>query len=151
MMPEVLTPGGWRTITGAEVFVGGEWRDIAMTEAYVGGVWKEIASFVSPLSVSISPSPVAGRAGNLDSTPLYVTSALASAMVVGGEAPFSYTWSIIFGSMGIFSPNDAATKFGSVVDPFEAVTATARVVVTDASGTTATATVNVTLRNTPTV
>ncbi len=146
-----MTPGGWREIVGVEVYKGGQWRRIVRAEVYKNGQWRVVANFTPSVSVSITPNPVTGAIRPTTIVAGYVTSNTATASIVGGEAPFSYAWSLVSGSVVIFTPTSSTTQFGAMVEPFDAIQAVAKVTVTDANGTVATATVNITLRNQPTV
>lgn len=147
-MPEAFAVG-WKSILRAEYLTIKTANPITRAEMFTGGAWGKLAAFVPALSVSVSPNPAGGRAGS--QSPIYVTSAPANAVVVGGTGPFAYAWSLVSGTVDILSPTTAATQFGGAVEPFSAVSATAKVTVTDAAGAVATATVDITLRNQPIV
>lgn len=140
---EIFRDGSWKTPQRGEVLVAGSWRRIVRGEVYAGGQWRSLFKFVSPLSVS---------AGNVQGSQSYfkptrVTSSPSTATPTGGLAPYSYSWVVTSGFVTASSPSTASTTFSQVVGPYGQEFATAQVTCTDALGTTATATINITLTN----
>jgi len=140
---DAFIAGGWRTPKRGEVLIGGAWRTITRGEQYRSGAWKRIAAFVSPMSVTANDA----TGSIVNRKPAPVTSNFSIATPTGGLAPYSYAWTIIEGSAVTLTPNNAATQFRGVVAPGNDTYSIARVVCTDALGTTATTTVGISLFN----
>lgn len=146
MSGEAYVGGAWRDLTSAKVCIDGiNWKTITRGLACVDGTnWVPIANFVPPLSVSISPDAQGLASSN---KPTRVVTNAVTATPTGGKAPFSYVWSLLSGSPTITSPTNASTTFSQVVAPGGSASATARVTVTDALGSTATADVSISFEN----
>lgn len=83
-------------------------------------------------------------------TPRACRTASATVSVTGGTGALAYTWSQISGDMGawtIVSPNAASTSFETTLDANEIRQADFRCAVTDASGSTVSATVQASAYN----
>lgn len=135
--------GAWRTITKAEAYIAGKWRTLTNGEAYIDDAWSQVASFIPPLSVSINPGTAYGFASPLKPIAMTVTTDFLRATPAGGKAPFTYAWSITShtGSLPTIGyPSSAQTNASATVARDSEQTATTRVTVTDALGSTATAT-----------
>ena len=132
--------GAWRTVSSGRAYVGGAWRPLVKARAYIGGEWREVASFIPPLSLSISPLATDGsRLGSGAITTLPVT-----ATPNGGQAPYSYMWDRTAGFGAVNSGTSSTTTFSQSVGNGEEVTGTFRCTVTDNLGATATASVTAT-------
>ena len=95
----------WREITSAKAFISGAWRTLTVGKAYKGGAWQSAASFVLPMTLSITPSPAnTGGSG-------YFVSKLMTATPTGGLGPFTYSWTVVSsaGATTINSPTAAST------------------------------------------
>jgi len=134
---EAFISGAWRTPKRAEYLIGGTWRNITRGEVYRGGAWSPIASFVPPLSLSVSPDYVEGRVTTSRPSRTTVVSNFTQATPTGGTAPYSYQWSILSGGASITSPNMARTTFSQSLASEQDSTGTARVICTDSQGKTA--------------
>ncbi len=113
---------------------------------YAGGQWRTAVSFIGPLSVSGTDARVSAR------TPLSVTlNTTATATPSGGVAPYSYLWTIEDGNIPL--PTLSNTTFATVnvtktkVGPGADFQGQLRVVVTDATGKTATTLVGYSFTN----
>lgn len=98
--------GAWVSPDRAEVRVGGAWRTVTRAEAYIGGAWVTIATFLPPVTLSLSTTLVTGFAfggtvytGNVTVTPS------------GGQAPYTYAWSRVSGSGTVANAAAATTNF----------------------------------------
>lgn len=113
-------------------------------EAWNGSAWKLVQSFAPPMTLAITPSGVEGS--DSQAFPVFVTSDTATATPTGGVGPYTYAWSI---ASPIFAqtPSAASTAFSGTVSPGSPLSGTATCTATDSLGTTASATVVVTLRN----
>lgn len=132
--------GAWRTITAAEAFVGGAWRTLVSAEAYVSGAWRGVGTFVQPLTLATSPSAVSKTAHAF-----IITSDPVTATPSGGAGPYSYAWSVFSGGpFTINSPTSATTTITANVTGGDK-SGTVQCVVTDSLGTTASATVDVSI------
>lgn len=146
---EVRKQGAWRTPTTAEAFAGGSWRTLKYGEGYINGAWRTIASFVQPLSLSISPTSPAGEAASSTVT----TTNYVVATPTGGASPFTYSWArLSMSGAATFVatlPSNSSTKFTATgVDDGVTALASWRCTVTDILGTAAHADVTVGLQNT---
>lgn len=130
---EVFAAGAWRDITRAEVYVGGTWRRIVRGEVYKDGAWRSIASFIPPLSLSVTPY-VQGGANPAKPSRLTVTTSYAQATPSGGTAPYSYAWTA--GGVTITNPANSSTAFTASLGNNQEIYATATVTCTDANGNT---------------
>lgn len=140
---DVFTSGSWRTPRRGEVLVGGTWRTITRGEQYRSGAWARIVAFTSPLSVTANDA----TGSIVNRKPAPVTSNYSIATPSGGLGPYSYVWTITEGSAVALTPNMAATQFRGTVAPGNDTYSMARVVCTDALGTTATTLVGISLFN----
>lgn len=147
MSGEAYVGGAWRDLTSAKVCIDGiNWKTITRGLACVDGTnWVPIANFVPPLSVSISPPDALGFVSS--SKPARAVTNPVTATPTGGKAPFTYVWSLLSGATTITSPTNASTTFSQVVASGGSASATARVTVTDALGSTATADVSISFEN----
>jgi len=129
-LSEVFTSGAWRQIRRGEVCIGGQWRRLTRAEAYFGSDWHTVASFVPPLSVSVTPF-VTGFANPFKPTTLTITTEPATATPSGGQAPYSYLWS------GGNTPTNATNTFTRTIPPDTNQNFVYSVTVTDSQGKTA--------------
>jgi hypothetical protein len=137
---EVRCGGAWRTITTGEAFVNGAWRTLRYGEAYIDGAWKQVATFVQPLTLSVSPPSTGANAGA-------TTTPSVTATPSGGLGPFTYSWAKLSGdAVSANSPSLATTSF-TLTSGSPPANATFRCTVTDALGSTATADVGVLFSN----
>lgn len=142
-MSEVFAAGAWRSLTRAELYIGGKWRTVTRAEYWNGSSWKQAASFVPPLSVAVSPATASGSAMPLKPQPQVVSTGALTATPSGGKAPFAYSWSIISHTGSLPSLGNSAvasTIATATVAANTDQTAIAQVTVTDALGSTASAT-----------
>lgn len=145
-MSEAFINGGWRQFSKkAEAYIGGKWRQLTRAEMYIDGEWRKVLSFALPLSISTIPSAVTGT--NNFSRPIKVTSDPVFSTPSGGLAPYTYAWTILNGGAVPSSPASASTNFTQTVNPGSTQFSAARVTITDALGTTATADVAISLTN----
>lgn len=128
----------------AEVTKGGVQKRVTRIEAWNGSAWKLVQSFAPPMTLAITPNGVQG--GDNQPYPVFVTSDPATATPTGGVGPYTYVWSIS-APISSDSPNAATSTFSGIVSPGSPLTGTATCTATDSLGTTASATVVVTLRN----
>ena len=127
---KAFSAAAWREITSAKAFIGGAWRTLTVGKVYKGGAWQSAASFVLPMSLSVSPSPAnTGGSG-------YFVSKLMTATPAGGLAPFTYSWTIVYsaGTVTINSPNVASTTVSGDVT-YGDISFTLQCTATDSLGT----------------
>lgn len=132
---EAFISGAWRAPARGEVLIGGAWRRITRGESYRSGAWVGIASFIPPLSLSLSPPSVSGGVSPNKPSVQTVRTNYVTATPFGGSAPYSYSWS----APGIApsNPTNAVTAFVATLAPEQEITGTATVTCTDANGNTA--------------
>lgn len=109
----------------------GGFRAARRLSAYDGGTLRIIATFTPALSASITPDSATGSAFSGA-----VTTNTVTAVPSGGQAPFTYAWSLISydgPTPTITAPSSASTAFRGTVN-HEALF---QVTVTDALGNTA--------------
>lgn len=145
MSGKAYVGGAWRDLTSAKISIDGiSWKTITRGVACVDGTnWVTIANFVPALSVSVHPAIANGFASPLKPIPQTVNTSSLTATPAGGKAPFTYSWSTLShtgSSPTITSPTSASTTASAVVAANTDQTATVQVTVTDALGSTATAT-----------
>lgn len=129
---EAFISGAWQpNILRGEALIGSQWRRFTRGEAYKGGAWRSIATFVQPLTVSISPSQVQGFANPLKPTTQTITTGTAIATPSGGLGPYTYLWSS--GN----SPTLASNTFTATLPGDSELTQNPSMTVTDALGSTA--------------
>ena len=132
---QAFSGAAWRPIVTAKAFIGGAWRTLTVGKAYNSGQWRSVASFVLPMSLTITPNPDnTGGSG-------YFTSKLMTATPAGGLAPFTYAWTLISGSVSINSPSTASTTVSGDVT-YGDIAFTLQCTATDSLGTTSTAQVS---------
>jgi len=126
--------GTWRTINSARVRIENVWRNVTSVRVYQGGAWRDAATFIQPLSVSLSATSV-----NADVQGSGIaTSAPVTATPSGGVAPFTYSWTRVSGlSSTATTPTAATSAFSRFVGVGESASEEWRCTVTDALGTTA--------------
>ena len=132
--------GAWKEVASAKVRVGGAWKTVASAKVYTGGAWKDVPGFAPAMTASISPTSVSGFNSGIG----IIISDTATCTPSGGTAPFTYSWSITSGTATITSPASASTTFYEYL-AFDTAVGEATCTVTDANGTTATASVSYTL------
>jgi hypothetical protein len=132
---EGFIAGAWREFNRAEIYIGGQWRRLTRAEGYIGGQWRSLATFIQPLTVSISPSQVQGFANPFKPTTQTITTSTAIATPSGGLGPYTYLWSA--GN----SPTLASNSFTATLPGDSELTQNPSVTVTDALGSTANASV----------
>ena len=147
---QVRKGGVWRTITSARVRRGGAWRTVQQIQEYFDGQWREVANLVSGSSDEMSveirlPSSGATVTGGS------ATQSLNSIKAVprDGLAPYTYSWEVLSddgpGSVAVDEPTVARTDiFATFSSSTGTITATVRCTVTDALGTTADETADLT-------
>lgn len=141
MTMHVKQSGAWVTAKSMHVKQSGAW--VAVKQGWVkqGGGWKQ---YFTSLGLSISPALVSGGHASPNGNGT-ATTGTATAAVQGGTGPFTYAWALVSSTAHtVLSPGAAATAFqkGSPGgDP--TYSATYRCTVTDATGATASATVDV--------
>jgi hypothetical protein len=140
MTMQVRFGGAWKSISGAKAYVAGAWRNVVAIKGYVDGTWVDLATLTSPMTLSVSPSTVAGS-GTLSA----VLTVPATATPVGGSAPFTYSWvKQSGGNIIALSQTSASTRFqGADMAVLETRTAVFRCTCTDSLGTVRTADVSV--------
>lgn len=99
------------------------------------------------MTVGLSSSTASKTVGTAGGGPVTVTSPSVTASPIGGTAPYTYAWTRISGDASISAsvPTGVSTAFSALVALETLVEAIFQVVVTDASGAAASATVNVSL------
>lgn len=128
--------GAWRDVESGFFRFGASWKRLVRGEYFDGSQWKQIASFVPPLSASIDPN----FAGGTRNSPGIATTNPVTASPTGGQAPYSYVWELISGSLATANnPNSATTTFSASVGSDDNKTSTFRCAITDAIGQTASA------------
>lgn len=139
--------GVLRTITKLSVRdAGSVTRSIRSLKVKDGATLRTVATFILPLTVSISPS--GGVFGAVSSSVgATVTTNAATATPAGGTAPYTYSWVRLSGFGAANTATSAVTTFSEFVQPSIVKTGVFRVTVTDAASQTATATVNATFEN----
>ena len=129
----------WREITSAKAFIGGAWRTLTVGKAYNGSAWQSAASFVLPMSLTITPNPC-NTGGSY-----YVVSRTMTATPTGGLGPFTYAWTITAQTgprpLALNSTSSANTTVGGNIT-YGDYTFTLQCTVTDSLGTTAIAQVS---------
>lgn len=138
---EEFAAGSWRTFRRGEIYIGSAWRRLTRAEIYAGGQWRTVARFVDPLVVNVLPNEAYGYANPLKPTAQTITTNSVVATPSGGLAPYTYAWDS--GN----SPSMAGNSFTRTVPADSDVFDSASVVVTDALGSVANATINVTFSN----
>lgn len=138
--------------------IGGAAYPVKAVKIMAGGTLQLAASFAdspgggesggtpAPSGLTATPDPASVSGEGFGSKPSNVVSDPATVTPAGGNAPYSYQWSMLTGNTGIAitAPTMATTAFRRVLFG-NSVNATAQCVVTDAFGLTATCTVDVTL------
>lgn len=128
--------GGWRTPKRGEVYANGAWRRLSRGEAYISGQWCTIASFIQPLTLT------ANNINGYSEGRTYVEE-YSTATPRGGLAPYRYQWTLTSGSVNLTNTTQATVKASATVPYFQGAYASARVVCTDALGTTASADISI--------
>lgn len=128
--------GAWRTITSGKVRIGNAWKPIASCKVYVGGAWKDVTGFAPAMTAAISPSEAIGSRYGAG----YMTTNNVTCAPTGGVGPYTYSWAITSGTATATASTYATTAFTGYA-AFTTETGVAQCTVTDANGTTATATV----------
>lgn len=143
-MPFFENVGGtWKQIQLYEN-VGGVWKAIQLYEN-VGGTWSLIGS-----QLGVSASDVTGSASAFATSAL-VTSGTPNTTPSGGISPFTYSWSYqsgdaVIACSGSTSQNPTWSKTISAGPQVTTTTSAVwKVTVTDAVGSTASTTINITL------
>lgn len=130
----VLTPGGLKEITRWQGLHLGINRLFRSLRVMSGGTLRHVGSFIPPLSLSVSPDSASGGAFSGQ-----VNTNTVKAIASGGQAPYSYAWSLVSdtapGTPFATSPTGATTAFRGYVEG----DAQFRVIVTDSLGSTQTA------------
>lgn len=142
---EAFISGAWRAPARGEVLIGGAWRRVTRAESYRSDAWVTIASFIPPLSLSISPTSVAGIASTPKPSRRTVYTDYATAIPAGGRSPYSYVWTVADASAE--SPTTASTRIFASLGPNQVISGTAAVTCTDSAGTVASAQIEYYLSN----
>ena len=135
--------GVLRTISAAYVRVGGSRKTVTTIKVREGGTLKTVAQFAPPISVSLSPASVFGLVNGTSAQ--FVNSDPITAVVTGGQSPFTYAWTATGATVG--SPGMASTRIGKVIPRDDSEVVPVSVIVTDAIGQTANAGGTATLSN----
>ena len=139
---KAFSAAAWREITSAKAFIGGAWRTLTVGKVYKGGAWHSAASFVLPMSLTITPST--NNTGGTD----YVVSKVMTATPTGGLGPYTYAWTIPAqsgpGSLALNGATSANATVGGYVTNGD-WTFTLQCTATDSLGTQAAFTVDGTL------
>lgn len=141
---KVRKGGTWRDITAVQIFANGAWRQLQAIKIFKSSAWRTIAFSTSsggggggPMTLTVSPtSSTTERAAATIVSPPY------TATPTGGNAPYTYGWSIV-------TQDDRFYAFGNAYVATTTITASSliegieadvsfRCVVTDAVGATAT-------------
>lgn len=103
---DVRLNGAWVSPERAEVRIAGQWRTIIRAEIFTGGEWEQSASFLPPLTLSLSTQVVSGFAfsGTVYTNAVTVTPS-------GGQTPYSYAWSRVSGAGTVANAAAATTNF----------------------------------------
>lgn len=135
----VLTPGGLKEITrwqGLHLGINRLFRSLRVMD---GGTLRHVGSFIPPLSLSVSPDSASGAAFSGQ-----VNTNTVTAVVSGGQAPYSYAWTLVSntnpGTPFATNPTIATTAFRGFVEG----EALFRITVTDSLGNTQNAIVSAT-------
>lgn len=125
----VLTPGGMKVVTrwqGLHLGINRLFRSLRVMD---GGALRHVGSFIPPLALSVSPPSAGGGAFSGQ-----VTTNTVTAVASGGQAPYSYAWSLVSettpGTPFATNPAGATTAFRGFVEG----DAVFRVTVTDSLG-----------------
>jgi hypothetical protein len=141
---DAFVTGAWKTPGRAETLIGGVWRRITRAEIYVSGSWRQCLTFTTPFSFSVTPY-VSGSASPAKPIRQVVTTDTAYAMPVGGTAPFTYSWSA--SGVTINKPTSSFTTFTATLNAGQELSGFATVTCVDATGQTASGTVEYYLYN----
>lgn len=132
--------GTWRTLRRGRTRTGGQWRNLTRAVAYQGGAWRNAANFVEPPTLAITGTPF----GIINGSGTVVTG-IVTATPSGGLGPYTYAWTRTGGAAAsIASPASASTTFNLFLNAPDSQSATFQCVVTDALGSTASASVTAT-------
>ena len=127
--------GAFKEVPGGIARAGGAWKNLVRIRAYIGGAWKEVATFVQPLTATVSPAVTAANrigAGTATTSPVTITPS-------GGIGPYTYSCVRVTGTGGtVTSPSSATTTFRRLMGNGEVVTNVFRWTVTDAMASTIT-------------
>lgn len=145
---KILDAGTLRTITRLFIRQSGVDRRIRTLKVMDGGTLRTVATFADPLSVTAGGVAGNGTGGSTQT----VQTSQTTAIVSGGFSPYTYQWTLITNEGGTpsfaVSPTSAATVFRKPnVDPDASWTDIFQVTVTDAVGSTATASIGVQFSN----
>ena len=146
MALRIRISGALVTVNRGSVKIAGVVRQLRSVKMMVGGTLRTVATFTPPLTASASPPYAEGA--ETDFKPKQVQSNPVTCATVGGAAPFTYAWTIIAGDTSISiggATSATAIFFKALYNSL--TTATARCIVTDAYGTTASCTVEVNLQH----
>jgi hypothetical protein len=129
---------------------GGVTREVVRAWQRKGGVTKQFYSSLSSggsdPGISVSPTFVSGARSSSGS--VLVTSRSAAVTVVGGVAPYGYTWAQASGDpMAATAPTADESAFEAMVASGALAAGTWTCTVTDAAGKTGSVDVDVSLRN----
>lgn len=137
---KVRLSGAWKDVPTAQVRVGGQWKRLSVVRAYISGAWTDIAVFTPPLTATASPTLVSRTIVG----PGTAVTPSTTVTPAGGESPYTYAWTRLSGVGTITSPTSATTTFSHTLGIGDDVSGDFRCTVTDAFGTTATASVTAT-------
>lgn len=128
-----IVGGGEYSVNSASVIVGGVAKTVRRIEAWNGSAWKVVKNFAPAMSASANNPEVyaTGTQTSLTTNSVTITPS-------GGQAPYTYAWSLYGGdTANITSPTFATTTFSQNVGPGESLIAQFQCVVTDSLGSTA--------------
>lgn len=120
----IMVSGTRRPILFAKVMHLGALRMLRTAKVMSGGTVRLVANFLS--AVSVTAPDLLGQLANPSSP--------STATPSGGLGPYTYVWTVLFGDVTAITPTNASTAF--LVQGF-GVSASARVIVTDSLGSTA--------------
>jgi len=145
----VFADGAWRGSTSGRLYDGAAWRRLTRAVLYDGSAWRLAASFVQPLTATMTPLAVSAFSEDRGPVTLFTDGALMTPS--GGLVPYSYAWSIIAGSgIGITNPTSAGTAFSRAMPSgSSSASGAAQCIVTDSLGSTATGTVAISFDKQP--
>lgn len=145
MAYRVMDSGGTlQTVTKFRLLEGTNLRTIRTVKIMDtdGVTLRLVANFVPPLTASATDAiemVFSDRPENVSAT--------STATPIGGASPFTYVWSILSGTFTLTNGTSATATFSTAVGINQTRSGTAKVVVTDSVGTSAEATIAITLSN----
>lgn len=143
---KVIVGSATKDAARAAVYPSTTAKRVNRIEAWNGSAWKLVQSFLTELTASASPSSASGAGGGF--SPEVVTTNTVTITPAGGQAPYSYFWTLLEGSgVTIGSPATASTSFSTYLTVGNVATDTARCTVVDSLSSSVTVDVPVSLTN----